>query len=61
LEDASEVLYQISVEYTPQASMGIRWDDSELQIAWPIHGAVRVSDRDRALPSFRDFRENRRD
>jgi dTDP-4-dehydrorhamnose 3,5-epimerase len=55
LEDESEVLYQISAEYVPEAARGIRWDDPELRIDWPIRENVRVSGKDRALPSLRDL------
>lgn len=51
LEDASEVSYQISVSYRPEASAGFRWDDPLSAIAWPMVPVV-LSDRDRALPSL---------
>jgi LmbE family N-acetylglucosaminyl deacetylase len=51
LEDATEVLYQISAFYAPDAARGVRWDDPAFEIAWP--GDVRViSERDRTYPDF---------
>jgi len=50
LEDDTEVIYQISVDYEPAASRGIRWTDSELDIAWPIRDGVTVSPRDTSFP-----------
>jgi dTDP-4-dehydrorhamnose 3,5-epimerase len=35
LEDASEVLYQISTPYVPEAARGVRWDDPAFGIEWP--------------------------
>jgi dTDP-4-dehydrorhamnose 3,5-epimerase len=49
LEDASELFYQISAPYRPALSRGVRWDDPEIGIDWPIADPI-LSDRDRALP-----------
>lgn len=35
LVDASEVLYQISTPYVPEAARGVRWDDPAFGIDWP--------------------------
>ena len=35
LEDASEILYQISSAYAPEAARGVRWDDPAFSIEWP--------------------------
>ena len=51
LEDDSEVLYQISVEYNPASFRGLRHDDTGLAITWPRPVTV-VSERDRALPKL---------
>jgi dTDP-4-dehydrorhamnose 3,5-epimerase len=45
----SEVLYQISAPYRPEAQRGFRWDDPGVGIAWP-EAATQISPRDRALP-----------
>jgi dTDP-4-dehydrorhamnose 3,5-epimerase len=51
LEDQSEVLYQMSEFYHPEASRGVRWDDPAFEMDWP--GKVEViSDRDRSYPNF---------
>ena len=36
LEDRTIFSYQCSGKYIPQACGGIRWDDSELNIPWPL-------------------------
>jgi dTDP-4-dehydrorhamnose 3,5-epimerase len=54
LEDATEVLYQISTPYVPDAARGVRWDDSAFAIKWPQappEGRI-MSDRDAAYPDF---------
>jgi dTDP-4-dehydrorhamnose 3,5-epimerase len=51
LEDDTEVFYQMSEFYSPEAARGFRWDDPAFSIQWPE--AVRViSDRDRSYPDF---------
>jgi dTDP-4-dehydrorhamnose 3,5-epimerase len=52
LDDNSEVFYQISVEYVPSASRGIRWNDSSVGIEWPITDGITISERDAALPGI---------
>jgi len=49
LEPGSELLYLHSGAWEPEAETGVRWDDPQLAIAWPIPVA-HLSDRDRSLP-----------
>ena len=49
LEDDTEVLYMISVPYAAGFARGLRWDDPELGIRWPLAPVV-ISDRDAAFP-----------
>lgn len=51
LSDDTEVLYQMSTPYVGGAAQGIRWDDSALNIPWPLEPTV-LSDRDRSWPEF---------
>lgn len=51
LEDDSEVLYQMSGFYRPDAARGCRWDDPIFGIEWPPGPRI-ISDRDRAFPDF---------
>ena len=39
----------------PRAERGIRFDDAELAITWPL-SEVLVSEKDRELPGFAEFR-----
>lgn len=51
LTDASEVTYQISEFWVPDASRGVRWDDDAFGIEWPGEVAV-INERDRTYPDF---------
>ena len=52
LEDDSELLYQMSVYFEPDAARGVRWDDPAFAIEWPRTPA-RISERDAGYPDFR--------
>lgn len=52
LDDDTEVSYQMSETFDPNASGGIRWNDPALGIAWPL-AVSSISERDRAWPDFR--------
>ena len=51
LADGTEVCYQISAAYTPEASRGVRWDDPAFGIRWPGPVSV-IADRDASYPDF---------
>jgi dTDP-4-dehydrorhamnose 3,5-epimerase len=51
LTDDSEVAYQISEFWTPDAGRGVRWDDDAFAIDWPGEVAI-INERDRAYPDF---------
>jgi dTDP-4-dehydrorhamnose 3,5-epimerase len=51
LKDDTEVFYQISEFYAPDAARGFRWNDPSFDIAWPAEVKV-ISDRDRSYPDF---------
>jgi dTDP-4-dehydrorhamnose 3,5-epimerase len=51
LEDASEVHYQMSYHYVPEAARGVRWDDPAFGIEWPAPPST-ISDRDGTYPDF---------
>jgi dTDP-4-dehydrorhamnose 3,5-epimerase len=50
LEDDTDVLYQMSHHYVPEAARGVRWDDPVLGIEWPRAAERLISARDRAWP-----------
>jgi dTDP-4-dehydrorhamnose 3,5-epimerase len=51
LEDNTEVFYQMSEFYHPEAAAGFRWNDPAIGIEWPAAQAT-ISARDRAYPDF---------
>ncbi len=53
LEPDTEVFYMMSTSYVPGTEAGIRWNDADLAITWPIAPKV-ISERDKALPNLRE-------
>lgn len=51
LEDDTEVFYQMSETYHPEAARGVRWNDAAFSIAWPANVQI-ISERDRTYPDF---------
>jgi dTDP-4-dehydrorhamnose 3,5-epimerase len=51
LQDESEIFYQMSEFYHPDAAGGVRWNDPAFGIVWPGKAEV-ISDRDRTYPDF---------
>jgi dTDP-4-dehydrorhamnose 3,5-epimerase len=45
LTDDTEVFYQMSSPYVPEAASGLRWNDPALAIEWPLEVSV-ISERD---------------
>lgn len=54
LAEPTEVLYKCTTFYDPADEIGIRWDDPEVGIDWPIP-APRLSAKDRALPTLAEL------
>jgi dTDP-4-dehydrorhamnose 3,5-epimerase len=52
LLDDTEVFYQISSFFAPEAAAGYRYDDQAFAIAWPMPVTV-ISERDLGWPGFR--------
>lgn len=55
LSDVAEVVYKTTEEYAPELEYGVRWDDPELAIPWPLRGEPILSSRDRTWPRLRDL------
>ncbi|MFI5014598.1 MAG: dTDP-4-dehydrorhamnose 3,5-epimerase [Hyphomicrobiales bacterium] len=56
LEAETEIFYKVSDYYAPGCEGGIRFDDAQIAISWPLpaSGAV-LSPKDRDLRALRDF------
>lgn len=57
LSEEADVIYKVTREYAPGLERGIRWDDRELGIAWPVKYPI-LSERDSSLPLLRDAENN---
>jgi len=56
LSETAIFAYKIDNAYMPTHENGIIWDDKDLQIDWHLTGGnIILSDRDKALQSFKDF------
>ena len=51
LADDSELLYQMSAFYEPEAARGVRHDDPGFDICWPLDVSV-MSAKDRSWPDY---------
>ncbi|HTV40996.1 MAG TPA: dTDP-4-dehydrorhamnose 3,5-epimerase [Candidatus Sulfotelmatobacter sp.] len=51
LEDNTEIFYFTSEFYSPENERGIRYNDPQLGIQWPMEPVV-ISDKDKNLPYF---------
>ncbi len=54
LEADTRVFYKVDAPYAPQTEGGIRWDDPDLAIPWPVEFPL-VSEKDAGLPFLRDL------
>ena len=54
LTEDCEVFYQMSEAYYPDLARGLRWNDPEVNITWPIPNPI-LSERDRTLPLLASF------
>jgi dTDP-4-dehydrorhamnose 3,5-epimerase len=53
LEPDTEVLYKVSAPYSGEHDRGIRWDDPEIGIDWPLGGETpMLSDKDKVAPTL---------
>lgn len=57
LSDYAEVLYKCSQNYHPECECGIRYDDKDISIDWPLDSVKNliVSERDKAYKTLREL------
>ncbi|MEZ6008555.1 MAG: dTDP-4-dehydrorhamnose 3,5-epimerase [Planctomycetota bacterium] len=53
LSETADVSYRCTAEYAPASERGVRWDDPDLGIAWPVTDPI-LSPKDAGLPLLRD-------
>jgi dTDP-4-dehydrorhamnose 3,5-epimerase len=51
LTDDTEILYLVSDFYSPENERGIRWDDPQFNIKWPLP-CTEISQKDASWPDF---------
>lgn len=54
-DEPADVMYKVDNLYSPTGDGGIRWNDPELRIPWPVKNPI-VSDKDQKLQSFAEYR-----
>ena len=52
LERDSEVLYPVTSRYAPEAERGVRWNDPQFAIAWPVMKNLIISEKDQSWPDY---------
>jgi dTDP-4-dehydrorhamnose 3,5-epimerase len=55
LENDTEVQYKVTAPYSPEHDRGLRFDDPDIAIDWPVNaGDIQLSAKDADAPSFAD-------
>jgi dTDP-4-dehydrorhamnose 3,5-epimerase len=50
LSDSADFLYKTTAYYVPQWDRGIRWDDPQIGVEWPLAAPPTLSVKDQGLP-----------
>ncbi|MBR4747988.1 MAG: dTDP-4-dehydrorhamnose 3,5-epimerase [Abditibacteriota bacterium] len=56
VSDYAEFAYKCDDIYHPEDEGGIRWNDPDIGVRWPLPDEVILSDKDRVCPFFADSR-----
>ena len=54
LSEVADFLYKTTAYYAPQWDRGIRWDDPQIGVQWPLEGAPTLSAKDQIQPLLKD-------
>ena len=54
LSDRAEFLYKCSEYYAPKEERGVRWNDPDVAVDWPIENPI-LSEKDKCLPFLREI------
>lgn len=54
LSDTADFLYKTTAYYAPEWDRGVRWDDPDIAVQWPLEGPPNLSAKDQTQPLLRD-------
>lgn len=54
--EEADVAYKLTSYYDPETEAGIRWDDPDIGVAWPIQHPL-LSDRDKLAPALAEIED----
>lgn len=54
ISSKAHVLYKVSTPYNSKTEAGFRWNDPQINIAWPVEHPI-VSERDQESPYFKEL------
>jgi dTDP-4-dehydrorhamnose 3,5-epimerase len=54
LQDDTVVTYLMTGEFSPQHDAGVRWNDPDIAVDWPVSDPL-LSEKDQNLPTLNDF------
>ncbi|MFO0753897.1 MAG: dTDP-4-dehydrorhamnose 3,5-epimerase [Thermodesulfovibrionales bacterium] len=57
LTHTAEIMYKCTEEYSPENDRGIRWNDPDINVIWPVQEPI-LSEKDKRHPSLRDADNN---
>jgi dTDP-4-dehydrorhamnose 3,5-epimerase len=59
MSDLADVVYKVSSVYDAKTESGIRWNDPDIGVKWPLEDPI-LSDRDQKTESFADYTKRMR-
>ena len=57
LSDAADVAYKLTSVYDPETEAGIKWDDPDVGVDWPVSDP-QLSARDMSAPALSEIEAN---
>ena len=57
LSKEADILYKVSSEYSPEHERGVLWNDSEINIEWPLNDKI-LQEKDSKLPILKNIDNN---
>ena len=54
LSETADVLYKVNNEYSPENERGIKWNDLDIDISWPISNPI-LHQKDSNLPTLKNL------